>query len=302
MQSVELAVKMREGTVNDVFYSQIGEKGNVKDALQSISLQTNHRTHAQNLAIAQSIRKILARSFKIPITDERALINGKIPKTLFINKLSDLADQKVFKGGNVVFIAPDEIVHDIRNLFRELKLQNDVFGVREGKGLEFDSVALIGFCAYIEKRESAEQWQNALRWLFSTSGLKVSAPTGEQVAGIPLHDCDYTITHPQVADEAMMLYTALTRARSQLFLIEETTPSNSRNSKKSKGVSLASFFFRKLLDLNLAKPVNCIDEGAQEMTAAQHKVRKRQTTAYLISFGTLKMLHIYTCWLSLSTL
>ena len=124
---------MREGTVNDVFYSQIGEKGNVKDALQSISLQTNHRTHAQNLAIAQAIRKILARSFKIPvsmekcdcfvvivihdvknlhrlillqITDERALIDGKIPKTLSINKFSDLADQKVFKGGNVVFIAP----------------------------------------------------------------------------------------------------------------------------------------------------------------------------------------------------
>lgn len=59
---------MREGTVNDVFYSQIGEKGNVKDALQSISLQTNHRTHAQNLAIAQAIRKILARSFKIPVS------------------------------------------------------------------------------------------------------------------------------------------------------------------------------------------------------------------------------------------
>ena len=70
MQSVELAVKMREGTVNDVFYSQIGEKGNVKDALQSISLQTNHRTHAQNLAIAQAIRKILARSFKIPVSME----------------------------------------------------------------------------------------------------------------------------------------------------------------------------------------------------------------------------------------
>ena len=155
-----------------------------------------------------------------------------------------------------------------------------MFGVREGKGLEFDSVALIGFCAYIEKRGSAEQWQNALRWLYSKSGLKVSAPTGEQIAGVPLHDCDYTITHPQVADEAMMLYTALTRARSQLFLIEEeTTLSNTRKSKKSRGVSLASFFFRKLMDLDLAKPVNCIDEGAQEMTAAQHKVRQRQATA-----------------------
>ena len=50
--------------------------------------------------------KNLHRLILLQITDERALIDGKIPKTLSINKFSDLADQKVFKGGNVVFIAP----------------------------------------------------------------------------------------------------------------------------------------------------------------------------------------------------
>ena len=269
-QSVEVGVKMRPGTVNDTFYSQISEKGGrVKDILQAISLKTNHRTHAENLAIAQAVRRILARSFKIPMTDERALINGKIPKTLRIEQLSDLSESSVFKGSNVVFLAPDEEVQKIRSLFRELNVKNDVFGVREAKGLEFDSVALIGFFAYIEERGSAEQWRNVLRWLSSTSSITQTSPTGEKISGVMLDDCDYTISHPQIADEAMMVYTALTRSRSQLFLIEANVTGGSK--KSTRGVSLADFAFKKLSDLELAKAVSSIDEGQVEMTAAQHK-------------------------------
>lgn len=43
--------------------------------------------------------------------------------------------------------------------------------------------------------------------------------------------------------------------------------------KKSKGVSLADYAFRKLSDLQLAKAVSFIDEGQAEMTSAQHKAR-----------------------------
>ena len=271
-QSVEVGIKMRPGTVNDTFYSQISENGGrIKDILQAISLKTNHRTHAENLAIAQAVRRILARSFKIPMTDERALINGKIPKLLRIKQLSDLSDQAIFKGGNVVFLAPDEEVHNIRSLFLELNVHNDVFGVREAKGLEFDSVALIGFFSYIEKRGSAEQWRNVLRWLSSTSSITQTSPTGEKISGVMLDDCYYTISHPQIADEAMMVYTALTRSRSQLFLIEANVAGGSK--KSTRGVSLADFAFKKLSDLELAKGVSAIDEGQAEMTAAQHKAR-----------------------------
>ena len=44
-QSVELGISMRKGTVNDVLHSQIFDKHNnqVKDNLQEIMLQTNHR-------------------------------------------------------------------------------------------------------------------------------------------------------------------------------------------------------------------------------------------------------------------
>ena len=46
---------MREGTVNDVIHSLVKDgKQQVKDVLQYISLQTNHRTHAQNLACVMS--------------------------------------------------------------------------------------------------------------------------------------------------------------------------------------------------------------------------------------------------------
>lgn len=43
-QSVELGVKMRESTVNDVIHSLVKDgKQNVQDVLQYIHLQTNHR-------------------------------------------------------------------------------------------------------------------------------------------------------------------------------------------------------------------------------------------------------------------
>lgn len=100
-------------------------------------------THAQNLAIGRAIREMLARSFKIPITNETALINGKLPKILTISKVSDLANASVFRGGNIVFLAPDEKVHELRLQFSQLEINNDLFGVREAKGLEFDACALV---------------------------------------------------------------------------------------------------------------------------------------------------------------
>ena len=200
LHSVEVGVKLREGTVNDVFYSQINEKGvGVKDVLQSISLKTNHRTHAQNLALGTAIRRTLARSFKLPIVEENALINGKLPSLLRIQKLKDLADSSKFRGANIVFLCPDAMVHDIRSLFREQNLQNDVFGVVEAKGLEFDSCALLNFFGFFEEKGTADQWMNCLRWLSSSAGITNTSPTNELISGKYLEDCDYTITYPEVS-------------------------------------------------------------------------------------------------------
>lgn len=230
-QSVEVGVRMRDGTVNDVMHSllQGGKHNKVKDVLQYIELQTNHRkfsaehdlipaslfssliiwpfrtthsligTHAQNLAIAQAIRRILARSFKVPISNENALINGNLPKTLSISKVGDLANTTIFAGGNVVFLAPDENVHELRVQFNELEIKNDVFGVREAKGLEFDACALIGFFAFFEACGTSDQWQNVLRWLSSSSSLTKTSGTGEKVAGLLLGGCDYRLSHPNVS-------------------------------------------------------------------------------------------------------
>ena len=67
----------------------------------------------------------------------------------------------------------------------------------------------------------------------------------------------------------MKLYTALTRARNQLYLIEVADQTKS----KRKGTSLADFAFRRLSELKLAKKVDSIDEGQIEMSPAQHKAR-----------------------------
>jgi len=67
----------------------------------------------------------------------------------------------------------------------------------------------------------------------------------------------------------MMVYTALTRARNHLYLIEVESIQTGKKQKRG----LAGFAFRRFGELGLAKSVVSIDEGQVEMTAAQHKAR-----------------------------
>ena len=76
---------------------------------------------------------------------------------------------------------------------------NDLFGVREAKGLEFDACALVGFLGYMEDRGSGEEWVNALRWLSSSTTLANTDSTGEVVNGVMLADCDYRLSAPNVS-------------------------------------------------------------------------------------------------------
>jgi ATP-dependent exoDNAse (exonuclease V) beta subunit len=93
------------------------------------------------------------------------------------------------------------------------------------------------------------------------------------------------LSFPQLADEAMGFYTAITRARNQLYLIEandyeddevESGPKGKQSRKKwtvkNKGSSLADYAFRKFAELSLTKAVQRVAEGQAEMTSAQHKV------------------------------
>ena len=135
-QSVELGLRMRDGGINNVFHSFLPEyrkNVQVKTFLQDLYQKKNHRTHQQNLDLSRAIRSILARSFKQPFNEENAISKGPLPEALILNNLSDLTSK--FKGARVVFICPDEILPNVRETFRKLGLCNDVFGVRDAKGL-----------------------------------------------------------------------------------------------------------------------------------------------------------------------
>ena len=145
-------IVLRNSTINDVFYSMITGGTRVKgtrvnDVVDIISLKTNHRlvmqsrgqdfsgryltrtsfrTHAAILDLAAVIRKILARSFQVANPKEEALINGDLPEMLSIKSLDELAPGKRFRGANVVFVAPDELVETLRSRFNLLGLSNDV--------------------------------------------------------------------------------------------------------------------------------------------------------------------------------
>jgi len=190
-----------------------------------------------------------------------------MPSALSITSLKDLSDTETFRGGNCVFVAPDERLAEIRSAFLQFGIKNDVFGVREAKGLEFASVAVIGFFEYFEQQGSYRYWENVIRWLFSDKGI-TKTESGEKIAGKFLECCDYQLTHPELEDQAMMLYTAMTRARGNLYFIEID-----ESGKKGKKASLADFAFRQFKNLRLLKLVNKIDEGEADMTPEEHKCR-----------------------------
>jgi len=270
-QSVELGIKLRKTQVNEVMYRMLtdgtrGKVKRVKDVVDIISLGTNHRTTKPNLDVATAFRKILARSFQVANPKEEALINGDLPEMLSIKFLDELALGKRFRGANVVFVVPDELVGTLRSRFNLLRLSNDVFGVREAKGLEFDSVALLGFLSTFENSGCVEEWQNVLRWLSSDKKITVTT-SKEKIGGKFLMDCDYTLTCPKLSDQCMLLYTAITRARNKLYFIEIDELSSS---SKRAGV-LSDFVYRRLEELKLAKYVAEIDTGKVEITPAEHK-------------------------------
>jgi superfamily I DNA/RNA helicase len=271
-QSVELGIRMQKGTIKDVFHDHLPRNKNlqVKEVLQEIQMRTNHRTHAQNLAIATAVRRILARSFGVPESKEKALINGPIPEGLSLERLKDLANRKLFIGGDIVFLTPDEMLEALRADLHKLGIQNDVFGIREAKGLEFNAVALLGFFSYVDGLGNIREWENVLRWLSSSTGI-TTRQSSEKIQGRHLEDCDYGLSHPEILDQAMLLYTAITRARNHLYLIEVKELDRKR-SKRSAGVDLDDFAFRRFKDLDLMI-VKSINEGYVEMTPAQHKAR-----------------------------
>ena len=128
-----------------------------------------------------------------------------MPSGLLISSLEDLCDGHTFRGGNCVFIAPDERLAEIRSAFHQYGVKNDVFGVREAKGLEFASVAVIGFFECFEQLGNSRQWENAIRWLNSSKGITTTESS--EKFGKFLESCDYQLSCPELEDQAMMLYT-----------------------------------------------------------------------------------------------
>ncbi|CAB9522305.1 Tetratricopeptide repeat and ankyrin repeat containing 1 [Seminavis robusta] len=276
-QSVEVGIRMRGGTVNDIFHASIQGPGGlqVKHCLQTLELRTNYRTHAANLALSKAVRKVLARSFQIPSSNEQAIISGPLPVGLTLPNRDDLANGSLIQGANLVFLVPDETLDSCKQFFSDRGISNDILGVSEAKGLEFDAVCLLGFFSYFESRGSGAAWKNALAWLFSTKGLTTTDSSAEVVvfgqgSGFKLEPCDYLLSHPEVEEEAMLLYTALTRARNRLFLVE--FEHDGRRSTKGEQ-TLSDFASRCFKHLDLLKIVTHIDEGRVEMTPQEHKAR-----------------------------
>jgi hypothetical protein len=82
-----------------------------------------------------------------------------------------------------------------------------------------------------------------------------------------------------IAFHTMMLYTAMTRVRKNLYIVEVAE----YGKQQQKSASFQDSAFCQLLELGLAKSVKSIDEGFVEMTPRQHKVRGAMLVTRAIS-------------------
>ena len=61
------------------------------------------------------------------------LLSILTPEALILDKLSELA--RKFKGDHVVFLCPDDMLLETRQLLLELEMANEFYGVKDAKGL-----------------------------------------------------------------------------------------------------------------------------------------------------------------------
>jgi superfamily I DNA/RNA helicase len=94
----------------------------------------------------------------------------------------------------LVIICPDEKLNNLSGL----DIRNQVFGIREAKGLEFSDVAVVDFFSSLANPDQ-KAWRQLL--------LDDTLADGPQ-------------SFPQVETQLKLLYTAMTRSCNRLIFIE----------------------------------------------------------------------------------
>ena len=190
-------------------------------------LQHNYRSHGGIMNLAASVIDILSHHFPATfdvLERDRSLFPGPLPILFTECNFVDLAvtlsagkhagdNASIDFGAKQVIIVPtDEAKASIP---AELLLLNNCLTLEEAKGLEFEQVLMLNF---FSMSSAAEEWRVVTTYLedkFPTARAQ-DLPGVERCRTLPF-DPDQ---HKVLSAELKFLYTAITRARTQLWIAD----------------------------------------------------------------------------------
>ncbi|KAM5158269.1 TPR and ankyrin repeat-containing protein 1 [Mantella aurantiaca] len=237
-QSIMKGVSFRFSDLRSLFYyankkcSDDKKKCIVRKPKQLYHLYQNYRSHSGILSLASGVVDLLQHFF--PESFDRlprdcGLFDGPKPTVLESCSVSDLAillrgnkrkTQPIEFGAHQVILVANEISKE--NIPEELSLAL-VLTIYEAKGLEFDDVLLYNF---FTDSEASKEWKIISSFNPVISANQMSQPLIEvplEVAcGHPTRSFPMDLEmHKILNGELKQLYTAITRARVNLWIFDE---------------------------------------------------------------------------------
>ncbi|KNZ80017.1 TPR and ankyrin repeat-containing protein 1 [Termitomyces sp. J132] len=190
---------------------------------KTFQLATNYRSHSGIVNCAQSVIELITNFWPYSIdtlAPEKGIVDGLRP--IFLNGWNDdnvRYEQFLFgsSGSHIEFGAQQCIL--VRNESARLKLQEQVGNVGlimtlyDSKGLEFNDVLLFNF--FEDSSVDSSQWR-----LLLTATNSVEITEGSIPVAAPQFD---RIRHASICAELKFLYVAITRARKNLWIADQSS-------------------------------------------------------------------------------
>uniref|UniRef100_H3AAJ0 Tetratricopeptide repeat and ankyrin repeat containing 1 n=1 Tax=Latimeria chalumnae TaxID=7897 RepID=H3AAJ0_LATCH len=236
-QSIMKGVAFRFSDLRSLFHYASKSKASkkccvVRKPRRIYQLYQNYRSHSGILQLASGIVDLL--QFYFPesfdrLPRDRGLFDGPRPTILESCSVSDLAillrgnkrkSQPIEFGAHQVILVTNEMAKE--NIPEELSLAL-VLTIYEAKGLEFDDVLLYNF---FTDSEAPKEW----RVISSFNSLSCPKEQSKPLVEVALEETNSSLSRPlefnaelhkMLNGELKQLYTAITRARVNLWIFDE---------------------------------------------------------------------------------